>query len=225
METLVPKPPTRRWITRAVAAAPLALVIGLAACGGGSSKAASAPPSTTSTTTAGGGFNRAALQAFTTCMTQHGVTIPTVPPRTTIPGETFPPRTGGGGGAGGGGGGAGGGGRFFIGGGGGGVTSIINSADPATKAAFQACQSQLPAGFLQQVQQGQTALAAYRSCMQDHGVTLPANGGFGGGPGGAAGGSTTTTTPAYAAAVATCRPLLPARGPRNGGSTTTTLGQ
>jgi hypothetical protein len=220
MEIPVPKPPRRRWITNAVAVAPLALVVGLAACGGGSSKATSAPPSTTSTTAPGRGFNRAALQAFTTCMSQHGVTIPTQPPRTTVPGQTIPTDN-----AGGGGGGGGGGGRFIGGGGAGGAMAIINSTDPATKAAFQACQSQLPPGFLQQAQQGQTALAAYRSCMQSHGITLPANGGFGGGGGGGGGGSTSTTTPAYGAAFSICKVLLPARGPRNGGSTTTTPGQ
>lgn len=73
------------------------------------------------------------------------------------------------------------------------------------------------------------ALAAFRSCMQSHGVTLPANfraGGFGGfgGRGGAGGaGNTTgttrprptTTLPAgvtsaeYSAAIAACRSTLP----------------
>jgi hypothetical protein len=81
-------------------------------------------------------------------------------------------------------------------------------------AAFNACKSTLPAGFLQQIQQGQTALQAFRSCMQDHGVTVGA-GGFGGGQG-----STTTTTPAFNAAYQACQKLLPQRGPRS--STTTT---
>ncbi len=70
----------------------------------------------------------------------------------------------------------------------------------------------------------QAATAAYRQCLQTHGVTLPAGGGFGGrGAGAGTGGSVPTTTiPAgvtpqqYQAALAACASLLPARGAGNG---------
>ena len=191
----------RTAITRAVALAPLAivLVVGLVACGGGgSNKTVAAPATTTTVAGGGGGANRAALQAFTACLTQHGVTVPTFAPRqrpsTTLGTNTTVDNGGPPGGGGG-----------FGGGGGRGVGTIINSTDPATKAAVAACQDKLPAGFLQQLQQGQTALNAYRSCMQSHGVTVGQ--GFRGG-----GGSTTTTTPAFTAANNICKALLPARG-------------
>lgn len=76
----------------------------------------------------------------------------------------------------------------------------------------------------------QAATAAYRQCLQTHGVTLPAGGGFGGrGAGGGTGGSVpgslpTTTIPAgvtpqqYQAALAACARLLPARGAGGGGN-------
>lgn len=82
----------------------------------------------------------------------------------------------------------------------------------------------------------QAAQAAFRSCMQSHGVTLPANGGLGGvfRGGGGAGDSTgssvpnrtfpSTTLPAgvtsqqWQAALAACQSQLPARGAGNGGN-------
>jgi hypothetical protein len=189
----------RPWLGLAPLA--LALVILVAACGGGSSKPAAAASTTTTTTGGGRGVNAAAVQAFRSCMQQHGVTIPTAPPRTanSTPPSTDTastdagsggPRVRGGG----------------FGGGFGGLGTVIASADPATKAAFQACQGQLPAGFLQRIQQGQTQLQAYVSCMQSHGVTVSGLGrGFGSR-------STTTTTPQFAAANSICKALLPARG-------------
>jgi hypothetical protein len=220
----VPRLGSSRRSQRLMALVPLVLTVGLVvgACGGGGTKSSSVAASPT-TTTPGRGFNRTALQPFLTCLKQHGVNIPTPPSTTTPPSTSTPPSTVAGD--------NGGGGRRFGGGGGGfgALGGIVgNSADAA---AVQACQSQLPPGVLQQIQQGQTALQAYRSCMQDHGVTVPANGFFrGGGPGGpgganAPGGTTPTTTAAYAAADAICRPLLPQRGPRGGGSTTTIAAQ
>jgi hypothetical protein len=82
----------------------------------------------------------------------------------------------------------------------------------------------------------QAALAAFRSCMQSHGVTLPANSGLGGvfrGGGGAGdtNGSSvpnrtfpSTTLPPgvtsqqWQAALAACQSQLPARGTGNGGN-------
>jgi hypothetical protein len=213
-----------------LALAPLgvALAFALASCGGGSSKAAAPPATTTTTTTGAGGANRAALQAFTSCMSQHGVTIPTFAPRaprTTLPGQTTVPRTTTPGDTGGGGGG---GGRGFGFGGAGGLGAVIGSSDPNTQAAVKACEGQLPAGTLQQLQQGQTAIQAYVKCMASHGVTVtgPGGGFRGGGQGGGGttvpGETTLTTTPQYAAANQICRALLPQRGPGNGGGPTTT---
>jgi hypothetical protein len=89
--------------------------------------------------------------------------------------------------------------------------------------AMQACRSLLPTGggggnFL-----NNPAFAAYRNCLQLHGVTLPQPGsstsssvpGAGGGLGGL-----DRTNPTVAAALQACAALRPAGGP--GGSTTTT---
>jgi hypothetical protein len=180
-----------------------ALVV--AACGGGSSAkssaaAASAPTSTTNARAA----NRAAFQAFTTCLSQHGVTIPT---RTTIPGQTFPTRPpgadngppGGGGGAG-------------FGFGLGLVTGVTNN--PNFQPAYQACKSTLPLAVQQQLQQRLNQDAAFISCMKDHGETVT---GFN--PR-----STSTTDAAYAAAFNVCKAVLPNGGTfvRRAGTTTTT---
>jgi hypothetical protein len=195
----------------------VALAVLVTACGGGSSKPATTSTSPPTTAAAGrGGLTRAALQAFTTCLQQHGVTVPTAStrppgetPSTRPPGET--PSSGVGGRRG-----------FGFGGGGfgGGALALLNN--PADKAAVQACQGKLPAGFLQQQQQRQNQLAAFQSCMKDHGVTV--SGGFR--PGGPAGPSSTTstTTPAYAAAFAICKAVLPQGGNFGGprGATTTT---
>jgi hypothetical protein len=97
---------------------------------------------------------------------------------------------------------------------------LFNSTDPATQAAVKACQGQLPAGTLQQVQQGVTALEAYQKCMQSHGVTVSGAGGFRGGQPGA---TTSTTTPQFAAANQICRALLPQRGPGQGPGATSTV--
>ncbi|HUI49709.1 MAG TPA: hypothetical protein VL119_13510 [Acidimicrobiia bacterium] len=187
--------------------------LALAACGGssGPSASASTAPSTTTGGAGGGGFG-AALTAFRNCMSSHGVTLPQrnrgangTPPSTT-PGETRP-RTGGG---------------FGFGFGGGDPAARFNNppagVDPTKyKDALAACRSTLPTG--NGAFQNNSAFAAYRSCLADHGVTLPAAG---------SAGNTTGTTfsrndPKVQAAMKTCAPLLPAGGfGRRGGSTTTT---
>ena len=187
--------------------------LALAACGGGTSHAASVNTGATTTTTVGGGAGRgaAALAAFTSCMSSHGVKITVanrprngngVPPSTT-PGDTRPARNGGGFGA--------------------GFADRFNTppagVDPTKySAALGACRSKLPTGggnF-----QNNTAFQAYASCLKDHGVTLPAN--RGGANGGTASSTTPTTgttgttfnrnDPKVQAALKTCRPLLPAGG-------------
>jgi hypothetical protein len=181
----------------------LAAGLVLAACGGGSSHSASPPPtSTTTTTVAGGRGGGAALVAFRSCMSSHGVTLATRPrgatggPPSTTPGDTRP-QGGGGGGL-----------------GGGGFANRFNTppagVDPTKyKAALAACRSKLPTGTGNPL--NNTAFQAYRSCLKDHGVTLPANGGAG---------SINRNDPKVQAAMKTCQPLLPAGG--FGRSTTTT---
>jgi hypothetical protein len=181
---------------RAVGAGPVlavvvTAVVALAGCGGGSSKAKTTPTSNAASSASGtgSGANRQALQAYRTCLSQHGVTgfggfdgrrrgANGTPPSTSTPPTSRAPLT---------------------------------AAQRAKlQAAQQACQSQLPKGFAQQRQQD---LAAYRSCMSDHGVKLPANDGTGLG-GGFAG--VNRNDPAFQAANKICAPLLP-NGGRFGG--------
>jgi hypothetical protein len=180
----------------------LAAGLVLAACGG-SSHPTSAAPTTTSTTVAGG--RGGALVAFRSCMSSHGVTLATRPrgasgaPSTT-PGETRPPGGGGGG---------------F---GGGNFANRYNTppagVDPTKyKAALAACRSKLPTGTGNAL--NSSAFQAYRSCLKDHGVTLPATGGAG---------SINRSDPKVQAAMKTCQPLLPAGGFGRSTSTTTAPG-
>jgi len=169
----------------------------LAACGGSSSHAAASSPTSTTPTTGGGQFGTR-LAAFRTCMAAHGVTLPQR--RRTTNGST--PGTGGGGG-----------GFFGGGGGGGGGLGARFSQPPAgvdpTKYqnALNACRSQLPTGG----NFNSSAFQAYRSCLQDHGVTLPAQG---------SGTGLNRNDPKVQSAMATCRPLLPAGAGRNTSTTT-----
>jgi hypothetical protein len=76
------------------------------------------------------------------------------------------------------------------------------------QAAQQACQSKLPPGFLQQQQQD---MAAYRSCLKDHGVNVPA--GQSGSPFGGGGlRGLDRNDPTVQAALKACAPLLPNGG-------------
>ena len=183
----------------------------LASCGGGSSKVSASGSAATSTTTTPAGGRGFLNSAFTTCLKQHGVTLPA--------GFGAGRRRGGSGAPGGvpngarGGSGRRGGGFF---GGGAGLSS-------ADQAAFQACRSKLPAGGFGGGRgfaggASATQIKAYMSCLSDHGVKVP----------------TSTSTPAggsglrrfanplaglrrdpnFAAASQKCAPLLPARGTR-----------
>jgi hypothetical protein len=94
------------------------------------------------------------------------------------------------------------------------------------RTAFSDCRSELPTGGFGRGTFNSPQFAAYRNCLQLHGVTLPAR------PGGtpATGSSTTTTggapgggfanNPAFRAARQACAALLPA-GSAAGGSSTT----
>jgi hypothetical protein len=135
---------------------------------------------------------------------QHGVTLPNRPrngnggPPSTTPGETRPP------------------GGFFGGGGGrGGFGSLggLDQNDPKVQAAEKACASQRPSGG-GGFGGNNTAFQAFTSCLKDHGVTINGQNAFR---------NLNSGDPKVAAAVKTCRPLLPqgfGRG-RNGSTTTT----
>jgi hypothetical protein len=200
------------------------LVVALGACGGGSSSPKAAAGTTTTTAAGGRGNFAAAFAAYSTCMGQHGVKLPT---RT--PGSGGPRPTGGGaGGEGGGGGGFPGGGGGFGGGFGRTPQSLPAGVTQAQYTAAQkACASKLPTcgfGGGRGGAAGTAAFQAYTGCMKDHGVTV---GSFR--PGGAtpttAAGSTPTTSPRnnpkFIAANKVCGALLPTFG---GGTTTTTAG-
>jgi hypothetical protein len=193
--------PLRRALTVATMLVVAALL--LAACGAGTSKTpAASPPTTTagSGTPGAGGVTAAALQAFRTCLTQHGVTLPTFTPRTTAPGQTTPSTS------------AGAGTPTGRGAAGAGLNSVFSN--PADQSAVTACQSTLPAGYVAQQQARQNQRAAFNSCMADHGVTVPAT----------TPGSPPTTLDQTSAAYKICSPLLPTGGPSRApaASTTTT---
>jgi hypothetical protein len=186
------------------------VALALAACG--SSTAAST--STTSTPTGGattttvpannngsngtdaGASRRAAMQAWRTCLTSHGVNLPTT--TTAAPGATpgSGPRFGGG-------------------------FSTINSIlqDPANASAVAACKSLQPT-FGQANPALRAAYQAYLSCLSDNGVAIPTTT-SGTTPQPRV--TINTSDPNYAAANAKCKVLLPNR---NGtpGSTSTTAG-
>jgi hypothetical protein len=173
----------------------------LAACGGGTSKTAAASPPTTPAGAGGsgtGGATAAQLQSFRTCLTQHGVTLPTFTPRTTVPGQTTPSTS------------AGSATPTGRGRGGGGLNAVFSN--PADQTAVKACQSTLPAGYVAQQQARQNQRAAFNSCMADHGVTVPAS----------TPASPPTTLDQTSAAYQICSPLLPTGGPSRAPSSTTT---
>ena len=159
-----------------IAAGTIAGVLVLAGCGGGGSKTAAtgsttpaASPSVSAATSSAGGSDRprntAAIAAYTACLQQHGVTLPSFS-RGARPSGGFSPPPGGFSrppGASG----APGDGRAFGGFGG--------SADPSTAAARAACASLLPAGGFgggRGAAISATTFAAFKSCMADKGVTI-----------------------------------------------------
>jgi hypothetical protein len=112
-----------------------------------------------------------------------------------------------------------------------GAGGFQRSMSPEQQKAFQACRSLMPnrGAF----GQNSSAMQAYQACLKSHGVTLPAGRGQaptgtpapgatpapngaqgpnGGGPGRGLRGLK-TSDPKVAAAVKTCRPLLPTGGP------------
>jgi hypothetical protein len=178
--------------------------IGLAAlaagCGGGSGASAAALATTTTgtTTTApgGGGPNSAAFQAYRSCLSAHGVTLPGRPgggqggtrPAGQPPSTTGTPPVG--------------------------AQGRFRNLTAKQRQALTACQSKRPAGargFGGGNARGgpaNGALAKYTACLKSHGVTF---------------GSTSTSSSAFAKATAACKSLLPAStgGSANGTTTTT----
>jgi hypothetical protein len=196
-------PRTSSPIGRALMVAAMLLVAALllAACGGGTSKTAAASPPTTPAGPGGagtGGATAAQLQAFRTCLAQHGVTLPTFTPRTTVPGQTTPSTSAGS--------------RTPTGrgGGGGGLNAVFSN--PADQNAVNACQNTLPAGYVAQQQARQNQRAAFNSCMADHGMPVPAT----------APGSPPSTLDQTSAAYKACSPLLPTGGPNGASASSTT---
>lgn len=148
------------------------------------------------------------MTAYRDCLSQHGVDLPSFPPRGSLPSVRPSGRPSGH---------PSGGFRGF-----GGFGRSGASADPKTQAALQACAALRPQfdgrGAGGAGDAGSSAFQAFASCLKDHGVTLPASapspgatnrprsGRFGGLSGGL-----DTADPKIAKAFTTCRPLLPRR--------------
>jgi len=161
-----------RGLSVAVGGVVFALLV--SACGGGTSKAASTASSTpavspsVSTAPSSGGANpnargTANFAAYTACLAQHGVTVPSFSPGARPSGSfsrppggfSRPP------------------GASRGPGGGGGFGGFGGSADPSTAAARAACASLLPTGAFGGGRTiSATTFAAFKSCMSDNGVTI-----------------------------------------------------
>ncbi|HET9187779.1 MAG TPA: hypothetical protein VFN80_07485 [Acidothermaceae bacterium] len=141
----------------------LAMLLVVAGCSAGSAgKTASSTgtsAASSSTVTAPASNRAADFRAYTQCLTQHGVAVPTFSARPRPSGSfvrpSGAPRSGGPGG------------RF----------GFLGSADPSTRAAIQACQSLAPQGGFGFGRGGDatisaTTFAAFKSCMSDNGVTI-----------------------------------------------------
>jgi hypothetical protein len=167
----------------------------LAACGGGGSSSGGSTPvgAAASASSTGGAGSNAAYRA---CLSQHGVTLPS-----RSPGQGRPS------------GGASNGGGFGGFGGGGGF-----STSPQMQAAMQACASLRPTGGAFPGGRGGTALAAFRNCMAQQGVTIPTTRPTARPTASSTNGSRfylgglDPNDPKVAAALKVCSPLLPSRG-------------
>ena len=202
----------RRTVVAAVIGVP---VLVLAACGSSGAKKAAAVVAPTTTTAPGRG---AALQAFRTCMADHGVNLPQRQPGAGRSGTstTDNPAAGSTSAAGSGSSSAttdpGGGGRGF-----GNFQTPPPGVDATTyQTALNACRSQLPTGTGQGNPQFASARKAYATCLSQHGVTVTND--AQGNPNLQA---IDRTTPAFQSANQTCQALLPQRPPA---TTTTTAG-
>ena len=171
-----------------------------AACSGSGGKvAAASDASSPAPSSSSGNF-----QAYRDCLSQHGVTLPTRPPNQSGDSNSSDSSgrpNGRGGGAGGG----------FN-----GQFSAPPGVDQASfDAAQQACASLRPAGG-QGGRGGGAAGAAYRSCLADHGVTVPSTSSGGPPP------SIDRSDPNFAAANDVCKALLPNRSNSSDSSSSST---
>ena len=190
-----------KWRSRGKSVIGIVTLVGvaplvLAACG-----SSSAAPSTTS----GSGASKASATAYTACLKQHGVTLPSFPGGSggPPPGGGTPPSFGSGG----------------TGPGGGGFGN-----NPKFQEAAAACKSLRPSGgfggFGGSGGLNSTAFAAYRNCLKLHGVTLPTGGASTGGAGSTPPSTIDQSSPTVKAALAACASLRPSAS----SSTTTTTG-
>jgi len=175
-----------------------------AACGGGSTKTSSS--ASTSTTTPSGSTGSSAAAAsrakFTQCLESHGVPSSVASAgfgRRGAGGPTSSTTTGG----------TGTGGTGTGGTGTGGAAPGRSSLLTQYQSAFNACRSDLPSGFGRGGNFNSAALAAYRNCLQIHGVTVPTTTPGSTGSGGGFGAA--SRSPAFQAAQKACASLLPAR--------------
>ncbi|MCC9308138.1 hypothetical protein LN042_13750 [Kitasatospora sp. RB6PN24] len=173
---------SRTTIRTVGAAALLAAGLLLTGCSSSAGSSNAGAASASSSPSAGASDSgSAARAAYTACLKDHGVTLPTGRPSGRPSGH--PSGAPGGGGPWGGG-----------------------SPDPARQAAMQACASLRPQGGGGGRGNGgglnSSAMQAFTSCLKDHGVTLPSSGGLR---------ALNTADPNTAAAYKTCAPLLPAR--------------
>jgi hypothetical protein len=151
----------------------LALALVVAACAGSKSKTAASVSSTPAVSPAvsaapssgagrGGAGGTAAFAAYTACLAQHGVTVPSFS-RGARPSGSFSRPPGGFSRAPG----------ASRGPGGGGFGGLFGSPNPSTSAARAACASLLPAGAVGGGRTiSATTFAAFKSCMSDNGVTI-----------------------------------------------------
>jgi hypothetical protein len=208
----------------ALAALLVLTAVGVAACGGSSSNSAATTattPTTTGAASAGGaaGAGRAAFAKYTTCLKQHGVTLPTRRPGGFGGGGNGGPPTGATGASG----------ATGPTGRRGGFFSGANSAK--FRAAQTACSKLLPAGFGRGGFFGgrggagggnSAAFAAYRNCLMLHGVKIGAGFGRRGGQGGQGAQGAPKPSAKVTSALKACASLRPSFGGRPPGSTTTT---
>lgn len=194
-------------------------VASVAACGSGSGSSTGAGAATSASSAAGTSGRANGFAAYAACLKKNGVTLPTGRPAggfgAQASGGARPSgRPGGFGG--------------------------LNATSGPMAAAAKACASLRPTGGFGGFGGGansaaiQSELTAYRSCLSDHGVTLPTpaarptgspaagspgtqgrRGGFGGL------GALNTADPKVAAAVKACAPLRPTFGARTGGAAAT----
>jgi hypothetical protein len=193
----------RIYVSTLVSVAAGVAAVGLIA--GCSSGNGSANVAATSTASSGS----AAFSAYTQCLSQHGVTLPSGGfggRRTRSPGAGFTPGAG----------------RSYGGFGGGGAFA---SANPTMAAAMQACASLRPtggAGF----GGGSTRLTAFRNCMTQQGEAVPTTRPTAVPTAVATGDARylnglNPSDPKVAAALTVCKALIPTAGARASATTTT----